>query len=860
MARELIVVTKPDAELRARAAGLASAADADIGSLSSALARHGARLTPLFGLSEERLRANIVALQNTEVPDLATYYRVEAEDAVLDDLAAALRTEELVDGAYVKPDGVLPSTAIEATLNTMVPNTGDPPAVTPDFSAYQGYLDPAPGGIDARYAWTIAGGRGRGVRVVDCEWAWRFTHEDLTRSQGGVLAGTAAADQRSLDHGTAVLGAISGDHNGLGVIGIAADAWVAGSSFHDQSTAKAIRAAADKLGHGDILLLEIHRIGPRGYLAIEWWPDDFAAIRYAIAKGVIVVEAAGNGFQNLDDAVYDRRPEGFPSTWRNPFNAVNPCSGAIVVGAGAPPEGTHGADWGPDRSRLDFSNYGARVDAQGWGREVTSTGYGDLQGGTSQDLWYTNTFSGTSSAAPIVVGALACLQGILHERGPLRLTPARARALLRATGSPQQDAPGRPATQRIGNRPDLRQLIPAATRPSARVGDVDGDGRAEIVVTSPWGMGVLKQSGGALTAPMLAPNGTRFGQWLLDTADNQLDPMADFDGDGRSEILVSGPSGLGVCKVLGGTAITSATAGNGSRLGQWPLNTAGDRFGPAGDFDGDRRAEVLVRSPRGLGILKQSGTGMTSSMVAPNGTRFGQWPLDTADDHFGPVGDFDGDGCDEILVTSPWGIGILKQSGASLTVSMMAPNGSRFGQWLLNTADNRFGPVGDFDGDGHAEILVTSPWGIGILKLSGGTLSAPVMAPNGVRFGGWLLNTADNEFGPVGDFDGDTRAEILVKSPWGIGILKQIGGALTVPSMAPNGSRFGDWLLNTADDHFGSVADFDGDHRAELLLTSPWGVGMLKQTGATFTASMLAPNGARFGGWLLNTADNEFGG
>lgn len=431
-------MSPPDAELRARAAGLASAADADIGSLSSALARHGARLTPLFGLSEERLRANIVALQNTEVPDLATYYRVEAEDAVLDHVAAVLQAEDLVDGAYVKPDGALPSTAVEATINTMVPSTDDPPAVTPDFSSYQGYLDPAPGGIDARYACTFDGGRGRGVRVVDCEWAWRFTHEDLTWSQGGVLAETAAADQRSLDHGTALLGAISGDHNGLG---IAYDAWVAGSSFHDQSTAKAIRAAADKLGTGDLLLLEIHRIGPRGYLAIEWWPDDFAAIRYAIAKGVIVVEAAGNGFQNLDDAVYDQRPEGFPSTWRNPFNAANPCSVAIMVGAGAPPQGTHGADWGPDRSRLDFSNYGARVDAQGWGREVTSTGYGDLQGGTSQDVWYTSTFSGTSSASPIFVGALACLQGILHERGPLRLTPSRARPARRSR------------TRRAGRRP-----------------------------------------------------------------------------------------------------------------------------------------------------------------------------------------------------------------------------------------------------------------------------------------------------------------------------------------------------------------------------------------------------------------------
>jgi hypothetical protein len=52
----------------------------------------------------------------------------------------------------------------------------------------------------------------------------------------------------------------------------------------------------------------------------------------------------------------------------------------------------------------------------------------------------------------------------------------------------------------------------------------------------------------------------------------------------------------------------------------------------------------------------------------------------------------------------------------------------------------------DFDGDGHADIPVKSPWGIGILKLSGGTLNALMMAPNGTRFGGWLLNTADNYF------------------------------------------------------------------------------------------------------------------
>jgi hypothetical protein len=150
---------------------------------------------------------------------------------------------------------------------------------------------------------------------------------------------------------------------------------------------------------------------------------------------------------------------GFPASWGNPFRRGVRDSGAILVGAGAPPPGTHGQNWGPDRSRLDFSNYGSAVDVQGWGREVTTTGYGDLQGGVSEDTWYTDRFSGTSSASPIVVGALGCVQGAMRAGGGPPLTPAAARNLLRTTGSPQTDAPGRPATQRIGNRPDLRQML-----------------------------------------------------------------------------------------------------------------------------------------------------------------------------------------------------------------------------------------------------------------------------------------------------------------------------------------------------------------------------------------------------------------
>jgi len=172
--------------------------------------------------------------------------------------------------------------------------------------------------------------------------------------------------------------------------------------------------------------------------------------------------------------------------------------------------------------------------------------------------------------------------------------------------------------------------------------------------------------------------------------------------------------------------------------------------------------------------------------------------------------------------------------------------------------DNHFVGASDLDGDGTSELLITSPWGIGVLKLSGSTLAAPMMAPNGTRFGGWLLNTLDNRFTIAGDLDDDRQREILVASPWGIGVLKLSGNTFTVPMMAPNGTRFGGWLLNTADNHFDQFADFDNDGRREILVTSPWGLGIFKLAGNTITVPFMAPNGTRFGGWLLNTADNRF--
>jgi hypothetical protein len=474
---ELIVIIKPEAGLRATKEGFASTTGADVSSVGEFAKAKGVTIQPLFG-PEERLKtsaANFLAETGIELPDLSKYYRVFAPEERLASLAEEIRKLDVVSAAYIKPP-FEPS----QMLNTMLPSAEEPPSTTPDFISRQGYLEAAPVGVDAKYAWTKPGGGGAGIKIIDIEGAWRFSHEDLIQNQGGVIAGTQSTDSGWRNHGTAVNGEFGADQNTFGVTGISPDAYArAISIFGGTGSAGAIRQAADALSPGDIILIELHAPGPRynfqsrndqkGYIAIEWWPDDFDAIKYATGKGVIVVEAGGNGAENLDDAIYNTPASGFPAGWTNPFNRSNRDSGSIVVGAGNPPSGTHGrtgnsAETFVDRARCGFSNYGAIIDAQGWGWEVTTCGYGDLQGGSNEDYWYTDTFSGTSSASPIVVGALACVQGILYAQGKTLMTPAKARSCLRSTGSSQQDAAGRSASQRIGNRPNIQQLLTCASK------------------------------------------------------------------------------------------------------------------------------------------------------------------------------------------------------------------------------------------------------------------------------------------------------------------------------------------------------------------------------------------------------------
>ncbi len=401
---------------------------------------------PLFSrspaaLAIDRLVASVHGRR--AMPDLARWRRVRlrGSGADIERALAALAASPDVVEAFIPPVAQLATVA-------RLPDDGEScPVRTPRYDERQKYLGPAPAGIDAPFAWRLPGGRGQAVAFADVEGAWNREHEDLPAR----ISDVGGPHMKSRDwqaHGTAVLGEVAALDNGLGMTGIAPEvARVVTASIRDLTTADAIERAQAALEPGDVLLIELHAIGPRRrFIPVEYWTDVYEAVRIATGRGVVVVAAAGNGAEDLDHRIY-----------RGRLSRAGRDSGAILVGAGAPDE----PDF-VDRSRLDFSNYGSRVDVQGWGRMVATLDYGDLQGCDAHGRKYTALFAGTSSASPVVAGAALLVESAVRTERGCPLGPRALRAVLAATGSPQTDGPHGPASQHIGPRPDLARALPEA--------------------------------------------------------------------------------------------------------------------------------------------------------------------------------------------------------------------------------------------------------------------------------------------------------------------------------------------------------------------------------------------------------------
>jgi hypothetical protein len=117
----------------------------------------------LFERPEEALdsqKAEGESNTGDELADLNLYYQLKlgkADSTRAGQLIDELNSLDAVEIAYPQP--------------VMVPMQADLPPETQNFTDNQGYLNAAPNGIDARFAWTQAGGRGAGLRIIATCWS-----------------------------------------------------------------------------------------------------------------------------------------------------------------------------------------------------------------------------------------------------------------------------------------------------------------------------------------------------------------------------------------------------------------------------------------------------------------------------------------------------------------------------------------------------------------------------------------------------------------------------------------------------------------------------------------------------------------
>jgi len=323
------------------------------------------------------------------------------------------------------------------------------------LDALQGYLGPAPDGVNAEYAWSIRGGNGEGkVKFIDIEQGWLLGHEDIKVNTLTVTGLNYAFH----DHGAAVLGIITMKKNGSGGRGIATEAngyvvsqWRPDGNLNN---ADAIMAALAHANYGDIILIQAQVRGKstgKRLWPVEVHAANFDAIRLGTALGIIIIEPAANGSSyfnlsgNLDQFVLngkkilDRSEPDFKD------------SGAIMV-AGASASVPH--------KGIYNSNFGSRIDCYAWGESVYTAGNFPNSSNGAVNL-YTKQFCGTSSAAAIIAGVAISIQSIVEANYNSRLGPAEMREILSNESFGTASKNGH-LIDRIGVMPDLKKIIDKA--------------------------------------------------------------------------------------------------------------------------------------------------------------------------------------------------------------------------------------------------------------------------------------------------------------------------------------------------------------------------------------------------------------
>jgi hypothetical protein len=717
----------------------------------------------------------------------------------------------------------LPGIILARPVPIPMPLPNPPNYATCTGDTCQGYLRSAsstPTGIDADYAWTQTGGDGTGVTVCDLEYGWNYNHADITKAQNSQINPNpifypAGADT---NHGTAVIGELVSDNNGWGTTGICYGATLktCGTVYNNSTNwdvPGAMAYAIAALSPGDVMLLEQqwdYNYPNGSYIPIEWWlnyspnPQTFngvyAAIVNAVSNGINVVEAGGNGYVNTDNL-----------TWYGN-------SGAIVVGAG----GVYtGGTWPQgDLQKLTFSSFGRRFDLQGWGENVTTTGYGNLYNAQGYNYWYRRDFDGTSSASPIVAGAVACCVG--YWKANISSTPPSPqylRTILINTGTPQVA----PQSGWIGPRPDLRDAFTAfgsewvnLTNPplgdssfstGVAWGDYDNDGDLDLYLANCSSANKLfrNDGGGVFVDATSGPLGnTDCGYGVA---------WGDYDNDGDPDLYLAN-CGSGSWNLLlrndGGGVFVDATTN--------PLWDPACGVGVIwADFDNDGDLDIYLVNADSSNILFRNDGGGTF-VDATTGPLGG-----STDDRAAACADYDNDGDIDIYLVNGAMLPnkLLRNDGNLVFVDVTAgPLGDMGSGWGV--------AWGDYDNDGDPDLYFANySSGNKLLRNDGNGVFVDVTTPTLADAGGFAKNVA------WGDYDNDGDLDLFLSKGSGVSLgpnklLRNDGGGTFVDATSGALSDSGIWYGAT-------LGDFDNDGDLDLYAANGGGANrlLMNQKGST---------------------------
>jgi MYXO-CTERM domain-containing protein len=302
---------------------------------------------------------------------------------------------------------------------------------------------------------------------------------------------------------------------------------------------------------------------------------------------------------------------------------------------------------------------------------------------------------------------------------------------------------------------------------SLRMGDIDGDGKADACARGKDGVRCWLGSGTGLGTEVVGPNLTDASGWG-DPAYGTTLRLADFDGDGRDDLCALAAKGVACWRSLGtsfgpqvdGPAWSTA-AGYSSAKYYGTFRT--------GDLDGDGRDDVCLRGPAGIECALSDGAGFPKKVSGPELSDASGWG-DVSLWSTIRMADVTGDGRADLCARSKLDYQCWASTGFGFDRPVEVAAWSDAAGWN-DPSNYRTIRAVDLDGDGAAEICGRGDDGIKCYK-PGGT--NPISGPAWTDAVGWSLPAYYDTI-RAGDVDGDGKADLCARAAAGFRCIPSTG-------------------------------------------------------------------------------------